>query len=387
MMRSRSTVVHQLDHAAADELVRRGLHQGEQGGIRPEDDPLRVDQGRGDSCALVGTQDPWGRDSRSRVPAGDDASARWRPRAHSRTVVRHAGASRVGGGSWMRVDLNADLGEGVGDDEAMLAIVTSANIATGAHAGGGVVLARAVTAACPARGGDGRPPLLPGQGRIRPGLPPRGPPPRRVGACAPGGRPGRADPRGGPGGRAARCSPCPCQGARRAVQRGRARPRGRAGRGRRGHGCRPCARARGCRDDPAGWGAGARRGRPRPGRHRRGLRGSWVHAHRAARAPQQGRGRARGHRRNGHAGAGPGRWPRRPGRWPPDRRCRGLPVRPRRHARGSCRGSGDPVRTRGRGMAGGGAAARGMRPRHPASAGAVGRDARRGRRHAGAPVR
>ena len=31
----------------------------------------------------------------------------------------------------MRVDLNADLGEGVGDDEAMLAIVTSANVATG----------------------------------------------------------------------------------------------------------------------------------------------------------------------------------------------------------------------------------------------------------------
>jgi UPF0271 protein len=47
----------------------------------------------------------------------------------------------------MRVDLNADLGEGVGDDEAMLAIVTSANVATGAHAGGGVLLARAVTAA------------------------------------------------------------------------------------------------------------------------------------------------------------------------------------------------------------------------------------------------
>jgi len=47
----------------------------------------------------------------------------------------------------MRMDLNADLGEGVGDDEAMLAIVSSANIATGAHAGGGAVLARAVVAA------------------------------------------------------------------------------------------------------------------------------------------------------------------------------------------------------------------------------------------------
>jgi UPF0271 protein len=35
----------------------------------------------------------------------------------------------------MRIDLNADLGEGCGDDEALLAIVTSANIACGAHAG------------------------------------------------------------------------------------------------------------------------------------------------------------------------------------------------------------------------------------------------------------
>jgi UPF0271 protein len=46
-----------------------------------------------------------------------------------------------------RIDLNADLGEGIGDDEALLAIVTSANIATGAHAGGGTILAHAVAAA------------------------------------------------------------------------------------------------------------------------------------------------------------------------------------------------------------------------------------------------
>lgn len=45
------------------------------------------------------------------------------------------------------IDLNADLGEGVGDDAAMLDVVTSANIATGAHAGGGEVLRRAVAAA------------------------------------------------------------------------------------------------------------------------------------------------------------------------------------------------------------------------------------------------
>lgn len=35
-----------------------------------------------------------------------------------------------------RIDLNADLGEGVGDDTAMLAVVSSANIACGMHAGG-----------------------------------------------------------------------------------------------------------------------------------------------------------------------------------------------------------------------------------------------------------
>ena len=34
-----------------------------------------------------------------------------------------------------RIDLNADLGEGVTDDEALLAVVTSANVACGFHAG------------------------------------------------------------------------------------------------------------------------------------------------------------------------------------------------------------------------------------------------------------
>lgn len=33
-----------------------------------------------------------------------------------------------------KIDLNADLGEGIGDDPAMLALVTSANIACGGHA-------------------------------------------------------------------------------------------------------------------------------------------------------------------------------------------------------------------------------------------------------------
>jgi 5-oxoprolinase (ATP-hydrolysing) subunit A len=35
----------------------------------------------------------------------------------------------------MRIDLNADLGEGVTDDEGLMAVVTSANLACGFHAG------------------------------------------------------------------------------------------------------------------------------------------------------------------------------------------------------------------------------------------------------------
>ena len=43
-----------------------------------------------------------------------------------------------------RVDLNADLGEGAGDDAAILEFVTSANIACGGHAGDPDVMARTV---------------------------------------------------------------------------------------------------------------------------------------------------------------------------------------------------------------------------------------------------
>jgi len=49
------------------------------------------------------------------------------------------------------LDLNADLGEGVGDDEAMLDIVSSANIACGGHAGDEASM-RAALRAAKARG-------------------------------------------------------------------------------------------------------------------------------------------------------------------------------------------------------------------------------------------
>ena len=45
------------------------------------------------------------------------------------------------------IDLNADLGEGVGDDAALMTLVTSANIACGGHAGGGPVMRTALSQA------------------------------------------------------------------------------------------------------------------------------------------------------------------------------------------------------------------------------------------------
>jgi 5-oxoprolinase (ATP-hydrolysing) subunit A len=50
-----------------------------------------------------------------------------------------------------RIDLNADLGEGITDDEGLLAVVSSANVACGFHAGDASVM-RAVCEAAAARG-------------------------------------------------------------------------------------------------------------------------------------------------------------------------------------------------------------------------------------------
>ena len=47
----------------------------------------------------------------------------------------------------MRMDLNADLGEGCGDDAALMPLITSANIACGAHAGDAASMRRTVQAA------------------------------------------------------------------------------------------------------------------------------------------------------------------------------------------------------------------------------------------------
>ena len=55
------------------------------------------------------------------------------------------------GPAHLRVDLNADLGEGVTDDEGLLGLVTSANVACGFHAGDGATM-RAVCATAARRG-------------------------------------------------------------------------------------------------------------------------------------------------------------------------------------------------------------------------------------------
>ena len=54
-------------------------------------------------------------------------------------------------GERRHIDLNADLGEEITDDAALLAVVTSANVACGYHAGS-VSVMRAVCAEAAARG-------------------------------------------------------------------------------------------------------------------------------------------------------------------------------------------------------------------------------------------
>ncbi len=50
-------------------------------------------------------------------------------------------------GARVAIDLNADLGEGFGDDDALLAVVTSASVACGGHAGDAATMQRTCAAA------------------------------------------------------------------------------------------------------------------------------------------------------------------------------------------------------------------------------------------------
>ena len=107
----------------------------------------------------------------------------------------------------MRIDLNADVGESygawsLGEDEALIPLVTSVSIACGAHAGDPDVIARTVAIA--ARHG-----VAVG---AHPGYPDRAGFGRRAMALTPGEiersvrRPGRRGLGGSPGRRACRCA-------------------------------------------------------------------------------------------------------------------------------------------------------------------------------------
>jgi 5-oxoprolinase (ATP-hydrolysing) subunit A len=71
----------------------------------------------------------------------------------------------------VRVDLNADLGESygswrMGDDDALLDVVTSANVACGFHAGDPVTMLRTCIAAAARGVVVGAAPLVPGPRRV-----------------------------------------------------------------------------------------------------------------------------------------------------------------------------------------------------------------------------
>jgi UPF0271 protein len=68
----------------------------------------------------------------------------------------------------MQIDLNADLGEGAGSDEALLGLVSSANIACGWHAGDAKTMRQCVRWAIEQRRGHRRAPELSGPRELRP---------------------------------------------------------------------------------------------------------------------------------------------------------------------------------------------------------------------------
>src|SRR5882757_3581979 len=96
----------------------------------------------------------WSRSPRSTtgrsVPASPGRSAGRSPISSPRRPPARSTATRLGtstSATEPSVDLNADLGEGfgrwsLGDDEALLAIVSSANVACGFHAGDGMIMYR-----------------------------------------------------------------------------------------------------------------------------------------------------------------------------------------------------------------------------------------------------
>ncbi len=97
---------------------------------------------------------PRGGEQRLELQVGESACRRLRRYGRPADVVRRGvfedavdDAGAVWQGSSMTVDLNSDIGEGfgswvLGDDDALLALVTSANIACGYHAGDPSIMRR-----------------------------------------------------------------------------------------------------------------------------------------------------------------------------------------------------------------------------------------------------
>jgi 5-oxoprolinase (ATP-hydrolysing) subunit A len=86
--------------------------------------------------------------------------------AHSRSDQEVGQQSTIGRTGIMKIDINSDMGEGfgpyrIGDDEALIEIVSSANVACGFHAGDPVIMDRTVRMAKARNVGIGAHPGLP----------------------------------------------------------------------------------------------------------------------------------------------------------------------------------------------------------------------------------
>ena len=233
------------------------------------------------------------------------------------------------------IDLNADLGESfgrwtLGDDEAMLDVVTSANVACGFHAGDPRGAAARLRAGRRARRGRRRAGRLPRPGRLRPPL--HRPRPRR-----PAGRrdlPDRRAARHLRGGRHARCatSSRTARSTTPSCTTRRRPPRW----------SRPCAGSTPrcpLLGLPGSVLLRARRGRRAPDRHR-GLRRPRLHRRTAPSSPAAEAGRGAARPRDGRRprrAAGRHRTGRRRRTARRSRGRRRVAVRPRRQPRARCR--------------------------------------------------
>ena len=227
----------------------------------------------------------------------------------------------------MAVDLNSDVGESygvwtLGDDAAMLRVVSSANVACGFHGGDPSTL-RATCAAAAAHGVTiGAQVSYPDLARVRPAVPRHRPGRAARRRALPARRPRRLRPGRRERGRLR-------QAARRAVPRHDRQRRSGRGRGRRGRRVRPVAGD----PRPAGLRVARRRRAGRAGGGVRGLRRPGLPTRRPAVPRSEAGARDHRRRRGGRPGGAHRRRRRgRGGRRRGDLAARPLAVRPRRHS-------------------------------------------------------